>query len=400
METEIGFLFIITAILSLMTPLSSHGGYLLGGALVVILVLYRPRLVKKKVAIMLIIETISFMLYLLCTPHVTNDMGLLNTAFITYAMMIVGTVCIYADEPPQNRFKRIDIALDASCELIWALTILELVRYIYKYKDRWDFDSRLNGEADFWGIYHHVDYSVIVFLVCAIMLKRKRYIETAILAIASTVVLLARTWKLFVIAFVACFLLKNIIYKICSKGLLRHSITWMIISTAAVLALAYIWIYYLVDDFTIVEGHTGMYDDSNFVRFQTFIYGARVNIKERLIVGGLDTTLNYSTIINDPSLANIALGPHNTYLKMIQNYGLCFAGCYFFFMSKLTDKYFSKRNVAIVIPYFLAACILHDMFTGARGMLYIAMLIIPFREDGRYFAGKRIRRALKSQYKI
>ena len=375
MEAEVGIIFILSVVLSIMTPLHGQSGFLMMGALAVVLVLNIHRLINKRIALIIVIQTIIYFLFIMFTPNIMKDMGQLNISITMYTTMIVGTLCILEQKSDCCSIRKL-YCLDSVCEVVWVLMMVELIKYAMKYSETWSF--RLSTEADFWGIYHHVDFSVLTFLVCAILLKRRKYIESLILAGSAWFILPSRTLKMLLILCLIIYFLRNIIYNICNNSFLRHSIVWIFFLLVASFAFSYVWINYLGLFFSVVEGHEGLYDTSNLERFQTIIYAGKVIIKQNLILGGVDRGCIYSKIIkNLPYI--VTNGPHNSYIAIILYYSVCFGGIYLFFISKVIDKYMSANLIPLVITYLLTACILHGMFEGPRGILFIAMLIIPFK---------------------
>ena len=128
----------------------------------------------------------------------------------------------------------------------------------------------------------------------------------------------------------------------------------------------------------VVDGHEGIYDTSNFERFQTIWDSAVAIIRKHLILGGAEYS-NISAYMSQ----SINLGPHNSFFSVLFFHSVFFGGIYLYLFSKFIDAIWSKDMLPFIIPYLLTACILHNMFIGIWFLGYVVVLLVPHRKVAR-----------------
>lgn len=369
------------AILIFATPLYTSSGYISIGAFFIIWVVGYKKVSLSTVWRVLFL-CLFFVIYMIASPLVTK--GNLNVAITMFGMAAVmlmvfpGTIYngnLLVDNTGERLFSTAYIA-------IWAVTMEQLIVYMYNNWEGWRFRIP-TGRLCFLANYHHVDFSVIVICVFLLGAKRGYYVKSLILAVVSLVALPARTLQLFFILFLCCKIFQKQIFRIIDHKIIRNSFLWILLMVLGIAVFSVIWLFSLTKIYTIAEGHTGLYDTSNYERFRTILYALKVIWDKKLIVSGVSVMANYNTMTSFPSLPNFpelaSAGPHNTYVAILLNFSIMFGGIYLYWVSKIIDKVMSIEMIPYVIPYLLCGCILHDMLSGPRMLLYLAILILPFK---------------------
>lgn len=143
-----------------------------------------------------------------------------------------------------------------------------------------------------------------------------------------------------------------------------------------------IFSYYWVNNVSVANVtayHTGLNDESNRERFVANVKALEMmkNDDEIRIWGYGSNLLEELGIDNSSSSLAIYLGtrlvqPHNSLYNPILRMGILVGIIYLFIVAKLIDRYFSKDNLAYILPYVLNAMFVHSMFE----MSWLVFLII------------------------
>ena len=383
---RIASILLLSELFVFLTPFQSFAGLFFICSLGLILFTSGVIANKRDVAV-IFISCLFFCAYLYFTPCVINT-GRFTQGGLGIAAFMVFYACTPKEQTAGKESPKSCYCFDLMTLFFLLLCYEQLARFAIHNIDMWQRRLNTPGQTFFAG-YHHVDFSVVVF--SAFMLGMKRgYTKLSFgLAAAAWIILPARTFRLCIISFFLCYIFRDLIYKICRRGIFRKSITWMIILVIGIIAFSYIWIFVLGRYLEVAEGHTALYDDSNFGRFQTILYSASVILHDRLFLNGLDLSKKYGLIVPDVPWA-IDLIPHNSYYSLLLHHSVLFGGYYLFALSRCIDRFFSKKMIPYIIPYLLAGCILHDMFIGGRMIMYLIVLIVPFKNQSRVccFNGK------------
>lgn len=259
-----------------------------------------------------------------------------------------------------------------------AICFIELIQFALFNVGTWDNRMALEN-GTFFADYTHVDFSVVILFMVMIGWKRGHYLTAAFLGVMAWLILPSRTLKLFILLFLVCLVLKKYIYKICQHKLFNKSYKWILMLVVGILVFSAIWVFVLGSFMTVVDGHQGLYDTSNFERFETILYSGMVILQQGLFTRGVDVLADYSTLATG-AIAGVTLGPHNTYFSIFLFYSVLFGGVFLYGLSRLIDRMFNENMVPFVIPYLVTGCILHDMLSGVRLIMFIIVLTVPFGE--------------------
>lgn len=374
-------ILILAIVVSFATPLSAFQGYVLILALLFLFILgWRAMSIKRIVLIMGIIGL--YVIFIINTPSLFVDRGHLNTSLLTVVMISVLLMIVPDTAEKKDISDKKFTVLDAAYLVFYSVCLYELVKYTVSNISSWDI--RHSNPTFFLG-YHHVDFSVIVMAVFMIGMKREFYALSIFLAASAWIILPARTMQLFFILFVVCWVFKEKMYAISVKcKIINKSFKWMLIFFAGSIIFSFVWLSVLTLYFEVVEGHEGLYDTSNFERFQTILYAVRVIVKKRLYFNGLDSTAIYrERLIGSIWKGFDFAGPHNSYVSLLLFYSVSFGGIYLFGLSKIIDQVFSSKMLPYILPYLVCGCILHDMLIGVRAVMFVTVLILPYREKKR-----------------
>lgn len=266
--------------------------------------------------------------------------------------------------------------VDCAYVSAYGVCIYELIDFVINYPEIWQ--GAIITDAHFFNHYHHVDFSIIVMSVFFMGIKRQHWKMSIFLAILACMILPSRTMQLFFLSFTILYIFRKKIIYLLKYLRVNKSSYWILAMTVLIVLLAYFWIFVLGKYFTIGEGHETLYNTSDYQRFESIIYAVSVIVKEKLLFCGVDTGKVYSELVNWLPFTTV-LGSHNSALGMAVNYSLLFTGVYFYCLTKYIDKVMTDELFPFVISYFLCSCILHDMFVGTRGFLFVVALVIPWK---------------------
>lgn len=309
-------------------------------------------------------------------------------------VMLINIVCIYLLFATNNNGSNTtttsyrDKIIDIAYFIMYIYCVYELVKYVIYNIDTWQIRYLNGGYQTFLHGYHHVDFSIIIAFIFMLGMKRGYLVPSCILAIVTSLILPARTWNLFIMLFIICWIFKKIIYRLTKLLIFNSSFKWFLWLFGAVAVFAFLWINVLNQSMEVVEGHTGLYDTSNFERFQSIWYSVLVIIKEKLLIHGIDLNNLYSNLTATYDW-QMDLGPHNSYFSILLYHSILFGGTYLFMFSKIIDRSYSMDMIPYIIPYLLCACILHDMFIGLRFMMFTIVLLVPFRRGNNRYCNIR-----------
>lgn len=297
-----------------------------------------------------------YIIYILNTPSVFINREYLNNSLLMFIMICVFLI-IVSDKVASEISAGVKItALDISYLTFYMVCLYELAKYTINNISVW---NMRNYNPTFFAGYQHVDFSVIVMIVFMIGMKRGFYALSLFLAASAWIILPARTMQLFFLLFAFCWLLREKMYTICVNcRLINKSFKWMLIFLFGSIAFSIFWLTVLGLYFRIVAGHEGLYDTSNFERFQSILYATEVIVKQKLIFRGLDSTVMYGVRLTGYIWRNFNfLGPHNSYLSLVLVYSLAFGGSYMFGISKIIDQIFSPKMIPYIVPYLVSSAL-------------------------------------------
>lgn len=377
---KICIVLLLSCILVIMTPLNTYSGYIMIFSLLVCVLFSLGKIhIEKDIIQYCLLFILSFALYVIFYPNELFDIYF-NNALIMFltAICLLPIFRFYNKSEIGETYKLHQINLiDCLYFILLIYSLFEVLYFGISNINVWEKRMEFQYQT-FPFAYHHVDFSVIVMFVFLLGVKRNYYITSSILTIVSLIVLPSRTMRLFFLLFVMCAILKKRINAIMHKWIFNSYFKLFLWLILGVVFISYIWLFVLCDFFSIVDGHEGLYDTSNFERFQTVLYAIFVIVKKGLILHGLDTNVEYSTLVEFEDWM-INLGPHNSFISILLFYSVFFGGMYLFMFSKMIDTVNSEELVQFILPYLLCGCVLHDMFIGIRALMFLIVLFVPFR---------------------
>lgn len=381
---KVCIILLLSCILVIMTPLNAYSGYIMAfGLFICALFSFGKIHVEKDIIQYCLFFLLSYVLYVIFYPNKYFDVYF-NNAIIMFltAICLLPIMKFYIKSEKRQTYKLLQIDLiDCIYFILLSYSLFEVFYFGVSNTNVWDRRMQLQYQT-FPFAYHHVDFSVIVMFIFLLGIKRNYYITSSILAIASIIILPSRTMKLFFLLFIMCAILKKRINAIMHKWIFNSYFKLFLWLILGVVFISYIWLFVLCDFFSVVDGHEGLYDTSNFERFQTVLYAIFVIVKKGLILHGLDTNVEYSTLVEFEDWM-INLGPHNSFISILLFYSVFFGGMYLFMFSKMIDAVNSEELVQFILPYLLCGCVLHDMFIGIRALMFLIVLFVPFRTEQR-----------------
>lgn len=368
-----GFLLLATIVAEL-PAFSMHAGYILIFSLMLV-VLVSVKTVEIRTLKLMMVIVIGWGMFVFLTPSVLNDTHYLSNSIILVGILLL--LLLMKESKVELYFnKRIGFA-DWAYFGVYLICLFELVGFAIDYPEIWQ--GAIITDTFFFNHYHHVDFSIIIMSIFFIGIKRRYWKMSIFLAILACVILPSRTMQLFFLLYVILYIFRKKIIRILKYLRANKSFFWLFTMTFLVVILACFWIFVLGKYFSVGEGHDTLYNTSDYQRFESIIYAISVIIQEKLVFSGLDTGKVYSELVDWLPFSTV-LGPHNSILGMILNYSLVFTGIYFGCLTTYIDKKMTDELFPFVVSYFLCSCILHDMFIGTRGFLFVVALVIPWKQ--------------------
>lgn len=390
-RVNICIILLFSCLLVIMTPLNNYSGYVMAlGLLICFFFSFNKLNMRKKTIKYCFILTLSYVLYVIFYPNKYFDVYFNNSLimFLT-AICLFPLVDHYLEKENVCSYSGIQINLiDYLYGILLVYSLFEILYFGISNIHVWQKRMEFNYQTFPFG-YHHVDFSVIIMLVFMLGIKRNYYISSFILGILSMIILPSRTIKLFYLLFIICLIFRKKIYSISNYKLFDSCLKKFLWLIFGVIFISYVWIFVFDDIFFIVEGHQGLYDTSNYERFQTILYAIMVIVKKGLVLHGVDTSVEYCTLVNFKDWV-VNLGPHNSFVSIFLFYSIFFGGMYLIILSKIIDNIYSEGTMMLIIPYLLCGCILHDMFIGIRILMFLTILFVPSKIDLKEFQIKSV----------
>lgn len=372
-ESDRVYAFLLLMVYFVEQPfLNNISGYILLFAIGLLLIKGYLYLEKYQIILML-----CGVLSLLLTPNL--KLYHINNVVIIICISLVSMV-LTNGEYSSRKIGAISI-IDLIYYIFWIDVVGELIKYVLMYPDV--LKGSIITEPVFWNHYHHVDYSIIISCVFFIGYKLRHRKLSIILAFLSILIIPARTLKLFFAVFVFVKICEYFSQRFDWKGIRitpqRLFLTYLFVEICIII-FALIWILVLSNYFSVGEGHSGYYNQSEWERFNSILYSVHIIINQRLWVSGLDTSLTYSEILEKSRYA-ISIGPHNSMLNMCLHYSVFFTVIYIWVIFRnITKCKDFNDNLAFLVAYLTCSLILHDMFISIRGFLFIITVFIPVRK--------------------
>lgn len=345
-----------------------------------------PLVADRAIIIFLSFFSLSFILFLFMTQS-----AFVNTSVISNGVLMITIASVFSYlskvsiKGTNRKVLEVNVRYMLAFDLIYfffySICIKELLFYAISHIETWEYRGHGAAQVFMCG-YHHVDFSVVIMAVFMIGLKRGYCMASISLAIISSIVLDTRTMYLFYLLFGGFWIFKERIYKLCIKSkFLNRCYKWILFFIVSILILSSIWLFVLWQIYPVVNERGFLWDLSNLDRFKSIWYAFEIIMKKHLFFGGIDTTIPYETLLIAEGLEGMTIGPHNSYFSLLLKYSIFFGGLYLYWISKYIDNVFSAKTVPYIFPYLICGCILHDMFLERRIMLFLLILLIPFRES-------------------
>lgn len=172
------------------------------------------------------------------------------------------------------------------------------------------------------------------------------------------------------------------IYNILQKVHFKNTFKQFLLLFIGIVCLSSFWIQFVAVN-PLSQYREGLNDGSNKMRFAANIYaehqmlnnpqyfykGLGDDIKEVFGIADEDTTLH-------TQFMGIRLvQPHNCFLNMMLKIGIFEAILYFWLLSIILDKIWSKNNMEYYLPYLINACFMHSLLNGAYLVIWSFILI-------------------------
>ncbi|MCC5425073.1 O-antigen ligase domain-containing protein, partial [Clostridium botulinum] len=150
-------------------------------------------------------------------------------------------------------------------------------------------------------------------------------------------------------------------------------------------SISYIWVYKVAID-GVKEYQQGLNDTSNKMRFVANIYAIDLikNNKEELIFYGYDNDFkdifsiyDYEIDLHRRFMGVRLVQPHNSILNINIRSGIIFSLLYFYILSRIIDKLYTKDNLEYILPYLFSTLFLHELLNRKFLVFWLILLCLP-----------------------
>ncbi|MHB9922136.1 O-antigen ligase family protein [Clostridium botulinum] len=235
------------------------------------------------------------------------------------------------------------------------------------------------GDKNFSGV-----VMILFFMYCA---KNKFYLGEVI-SVFTILILDSRASLITLILFFIVRLFKDTIWSVLQKFRLNKVYKLFALMLIIIISISYIWVS-RVTIYGVKEYQQSLNDTSNKMRFVANIYAIDLieNNKKKLIFYGYDNDFkdifgiyDYEIDSHRKFMGVRLVQPHNSIINVIIRTGIIFSLLYFYILSRIIDKLYTKDNLEYMLPYLFSALFLHELLNSRFLIFWIIVLCLPINK--------------------
>ncbi|APQ76564.1 O-antigen ligase domain-containing protein [Clostridium botulinum] len=235
------------------------------------------------------------------------------------------------------------------------------------------------GDKNFSGV-----VMILFFMYCA---KNKFYLGEVV-SVFTILILDSRASLITLILFFIVRLFKDTIWSVLQKLRLNKVYKLFALMLIIIISISYIWVS-RVTIYGVKEYQQSLNDTSNKMRFVANIYAIDLikNNKKELMFYGYDNDFkdifgiyDYEIDSHRKFMGVRLVQPHNSIINVIIRTGIIFSLLYFYILSRIIDKLYTKDNLEYILPYLFSALFLHELLNSRFLMFWIIVLCLPINK--------------------
>ncbi|HDK7167326.1 hypothetical protein A0J52_11700 [Clostridium sporogenes] len=292
----------------------------------------------------------------------------------TFVFLLIAQLSI---NPKQDRIKNY---LNKSMYVICILSIIiQLILGRY---------TTINGKISL-NIIGDKNFSGVVMILFFMYCAKNRFYLGEIFSIGTILILDSRASLFTIIIFFVVRLFKNIIWTILQKFRLNKVYRLFVLMLILIISISYIWIFKVTAIYGVKEYQQGLNDSSNKMRFVANIYAMDIlkDNKEQLMYYGYDNDFkdvfgiyDYEVDYHRRFMDVRLVQPHNSMINVIVRTGIIFSLLYFYILSRIIDKLYTKDNLEYILPYLFSTLFLHELLNRKFLILWLVVLCLPIKK--------------------
>ncbi|WP_242844741.1 O-antigen ligase domain-containing protein [Clostridium botulinum] len=244
--------------------------------------------------------------------------------------------------------------------------------------------NTINGKISL-SIIGDKNFSGVVIILFFMYCSKNKFLLGEILSVFFILILDSRASLLTLVLFLVVKLFKNPIYVLLQRFRLNKIYKLFIIMFIITVSISYIWVYKVAID-GVKEYQQGLNDTSNKMRFVANIYAIDLikNNKEELAFCGYDNDFkdifsiyDYEIDLHRRFMGVRLVQPHNSILNINIRSGIIFSLLYFYILSRIIDKLYTKDNLEYILPYLFSTLFLHELLNRKFLVLWLILLCLP-----------------------
>ncbi|WP_416494386.1 O-antigen ligase family protein [Clostridium botulinum] len=235
------------------------------------------------------------------------------------------------------------------------------------------------GDKNFSGV-----VMILFFMYCA---KNKFYLGE-VLSVFTILILDSRASLITLILFFIVRLFKDTIWSVLQKLRLNKVYKLFALMLIIIISISYIWVS-RVTIYGVKEYQQSLNDTSNKMRFVANIYAIDLikNNKKELMFYGYDNDFkdifgiyDYEIDSHRKFMGVRLVQPHNSIINVTIRTGIIFSLLYFYILSRIIDKLYTKDNLEYILPYLFSALFLHELLNSRFLMFWVIVLCLPINK--------------------
>ncbi|CAM2761035.1 O-antigen ligase family protein [Hathewaya histolytica] len=248
--------------------------------------------------------------------------------------------------------------------------------------------NSLNGRISL-SIIRDKNFSAMVMLLFFMYCVKNKFYLGKILSIGTILILNSRASVLTLILFFVVKLFRNTIWLILQKLRLNRIYKLFVLMLIFIISISYIWIFKVTSTYAVKGYQQGLNDISNKMRFAANIYAMDIlkDNKEQLMIYGYDSDFKDAFNIYDHGVSDYRrfmgvrlVQPHNSIINIIVRTGIVFSLLYFYILSRIIDKLYTKDNLEYILPYLFSTLFLHELLNSRFLLFWIIVLCLPINK--------------------
>ncbi|NFT71539.1 O-antigen ligase domain-containing protein [Clostridium botulinum] len=244
--------------------------------------------------------------------------------------------------------------------------------------------NTINGKISL-SIIGDKNFSGVVIILFFMYCSKNKFFLGEILSVFFILILDSRASLLTLVLFLVVKLFKHTIYVLLQRFRLNKIYKLFILMFIITVSISYIWVYKVAID-GVKEYQQGLNDTSNKMRFVANIYAIDLlkNNKEKLIFYGYDNDFkdifgiyDYEIDLHRRFMGVRLVQPHNSILNINIRSGIIFSLLYFYILSTIIDKLYTKDNLEYILPYLFSTLFLHELLNRKFLVFWLILLCLP-----------------------